>query len=846
MLFDLDQRTASLSVGEFSDFTLGPRDASGAPGGLWRAQLGTHWHNQLRAQTTSENAAAQFEIPITGQIVHQGWTLTLTGRIDQLIPATETAPLILREIKTVTRSIPADESELRAEYPAYFVQLATYAALKRIEKADAPCLVRAELHFVEVATGLSQTVTLTAADDPFHRTQLDRVTEFLNLRNRARERLRHLRYRPPFAALRPGQETTERDLAAALAAHRILFFEAPTGFGKTGVLLELALSHMRSGRFDRLIYLTSKATGQLQVTRTLADMTGGGANAQPPLFPGPEDSSQTPVSAWLMRPKREHCINTIYNCSRDACAHLQNLETRWPKSGLSRFYLIENHPRDIETLRSAGTVARICPYEISRSALPFNDVWIGDYNYIFSPAHRGIFTEQPGYEPGRTLLVVDETHNLPSRVADVFSHAIHADDLRAVTSWFNLNRAPSALSLAWGQWEHFVATLKAADSHTHATEDDARELIDTLAKQIANTPLDYGQMPPEVSEVLWSVPALSQNLAALDLPRLWWSPENALLVITCLDAASAIGPVLREFGAAVLASATLTPVDTFAAACGLDSDVLNDRLQSASAEIEKLGALTKRDTKKLFAKLSSAADLLALDEARAAGAPHYLRATTPWRDNAFDVAIDTRVNTTYQQRGHFSAVTAATVSALAAAATTGRAAVFFPSYAYAGNIRRELAALQPSLRVSMQPKLPGLATQNAWLEEALSLPGVLFLVLGSSFAEGIDLLGGRISHAMVVGPALPEVNPIQRARLAAYARLGRDEAARRVYQIPGIQKVNQALGRLVRAPGHRAKVLLHCRRFADKSFHNLLAAEYRTTHHITDDSQLSDWLATGS
>lgn len=841
MLFDLDQRTASLSVGEFSDFTLGPRDASGAPSGLWRVQIGTHWHNQLRVQTTSENTAAEFEIPISGQIAHQGWTLTLTGRIDQLVPATETSPLVLREIKTVTRAIPADESELRAEYPAYFLQLAAYVALKRIGTADAPLPLRAELHFVEVATGLSQTVALTAADEPFFRAQLERVVEFLNLRHRARERLRTLRYRPPFATLRPGQETTERDLAAALAAHRILFFEAPTGFGKTGVLLELALSQMRAGRFDRLVYLTSKATGQIQVTGTLTAMTGGGADATEDLFSRAETSS--PVSAWLMRPKREHCINTVYNCSRDACAYLKDLEARWPKSGLSRFYLVENHPRDIETLRSAGVAARICPYEIGRAALPFNDVWIGDYNYIFSPAHRGIFTEQPGYEPGRTLLVVDEAHNLPSRAADVFSHAVHAGDIRAVTSWFNMNRAPSALVLAWGQWEHFVATLKKTDAHTHVTEDDARELIDTIAKQITNTPLDYGHMPPEISEALWSVPALSQNLAALDLPRLWWSPENALLVITCLDAASAIGPVLREFGAAVLASATLTPVDTFAAACGLDSDVPAGRRQPAPAEIEKLGALTKRDTKKLFAKLSSAADLLALDEARAADAPHYLRATTPWRDNAYDVAIDIRVNTTYQQRARFAADTVATVAALAAAATTGRTAVFFSSYAYAESIQRELAAVQPSLRVSMQPKLSGLAAQNAWLEETLSQPGVLFLVLGSSFAEGIDLLGGRISHAMVVGPALPEVNPIQRARLADYARLGRDEAARRVYQIPGIQKVNQALGRLVRAPGHRAKVLLHCRRFADKSFHDLLAAEYRTTRHIADAGQLSDWLA---
>lgn len=864
MDFDLEQRTASLSVGEFSDFTLGPRDASGASSGLWRAQIGTHWHNRLRDQTSAGDPTAQFEIPISGKIVHRGWTLALTGRIDQLIPAAEASPLTLREIKTVTRPVPAGESELRAEYPAYFVQLATYAALRRLAPETAAATqIRAELHFVEIASGLAQTITLTGADDVLFHTQLERVTEFLNLRLRARARLRNLHYRPPFATLRPGQETTGRDLAAALDAHAVVLFEAPTGFGKTGVILELALSRMREGRFDRLVYLTGKATGQIQVTRTLAGMTGQGGTP-PPGGPLPVSSQTgepplnfelqgpaTAVAAWLMRPKKEHCVNAIHNCAREACAYLDNLETRWPKSGLDRFYRLENHPRDIATLRAAGLDARICPYEISRAALPFNDVWIGDYNYIFSPAHRGIFTEQPGYEPARTLLVIDEAHNLPSRAADVFSHAFYADDAGAVAMWLERAHAPGALRGAWGHWEHFLSTLGRSNAHSLATEDDARDLIGTLARQIVATPLDHSRMPPEIGEMLWAVPALANTLASLDLPRLWWSPQDALLVITCLDAARAIGPVIREFGGAVLASATLTPVDNFAAACGLDAagaEIPNPKTpipataQSPTPETSKFGALTRRDTKKLFAKLSSAADLLALDEARSDAAPHYLRATTPWRDDAYDTAIDTRVNTTYQQRAQHAATTAATIAALADAAPAGVSAVFFPSYAYAESIQGELAAARRDLRLAMQPRLADLAAQNAWVEQVLAAPGVVFLVLGSSFSEGIDSLGGRISHAMVVGPALPEVNAIQHARMADYARLGRDEAARRVYQIPGIQKVNQALGRLVRAPGHRAKVLLHCRRFADKSFHNLLAPEYRAERLIGDDAALAAWL----
>ncbi len=850
MEFDLEQRTARLSVGEFADFTLGPRESLGAPSGLWRAQLGTHWHNQLRAQTSAERSDALFEVPISGRVAHRGWVLTLTGRIDQIVP--NDRGLLLREIKTVSRELPADDSELRAEYPAYFIQLATYAALARFDPAAIPAangqaVSGAELHFVEIASGLAQTVALTSADEVLFQAQLERVCEFLDLRLRARERLRTLRFRPPFPSLRPGQETTREQLAEAANRQPIVFFEAPTGFGKTGALLELALTHLRDARCERVLYLTSKATGQLQVMRTLSDMTGPVASEA---TASPETQS-TAVAAWLVRPKHEHCIHTVFHCSRDVCPHIAGAEARWPRSGLSRFYRLENEPRDIASLRAAGREASICPYEITRAALPFNDVWIGDYNYVFSPSTRGLFFDQPGFDPAQTLLLVDEAHNLPSRVADAYSHAFSASDASALAETLHQLRAPQKLVQACEHWAHFLHRLPTHDALPLADEDDARDLLATLAALIAITPLDTTQIPPGLNELLWQIPSCNEILNTTDLPRLWWSPRPAELVITCLDAAAVIGPMLRSFKGAVLASATLSPADAFAAAAGLDeAPVVTMQTEMVAAEQpERLGDLNKRDTRRLFRQLTSGADLLRHEEARELASPAIVRAEAPWRDHAYDIAIDVRVDTTYQQRARHTATTAITLAQLAHAAshvetkdTPARAAAFFPSYAYAETILRALEEEHPHVRVTLQPRLPDLAAQSAWVDQALGSADLLFLVLGSSFAEGIDLLGGRISHALVAGPALPEVNAVQRARLAAFAHHGREAAARRVYQIPGIQKVNQALGRLVRAPGQQAKVLLHCRRFAEESYSRLLAPEYRSAHFIAHDAELIEWL----
>jgi DNA excision repair protein ERCC-2 len=838
MDFSVDQRTARLGVGEFATFTLGPREGGDGQAGLWRAQLGTHWHRQLRAQTAAEHAAAEFEVAIEGQIFHRGWTLSFNGRIDQLLRSpTETT---LREIKTVTQPLPADEAALRADYPEYFVQIATYAALSRLglttlSASDAkhsdsekchllddtsqqlrPAKVglRTELVFVEAGSGLAQTVVVTSADDALFRAQLDRVTEFLELRRRAQERLRRLIFQPAFVALRPGQETTRAELTAAFEQRPAVFFEAPTGFGKTGLLLEFALGQLRSGHFERVLYLTSKSTGQLQVVRTLTGMTAAPSTpvendtlkierpkpaTSPDLSPfnfQPPTPGTSAVAVWHVRNKGEHCVNHTFHCVRENCAYLDGVAARWAQSGLARFYRFENQPRDLETLRSAGREARICPYEITRAALAFNDVWVGDYNYVFAPNNRALFYHQPGFDPARTLLILDEAHNLPSRVADAYSHSVRASDAQALLAELDHVRAPAPLVRAWESWVLLLAALPAADILDPALEADAVDTLQRVADQLASLPLDYGALGPHFAEQLWQAPQLAEWLNNSALKKLLWSPRASELHFTCIDAADAIGETLRAFGGVVFASATLSPVDAFAESCGLS-----------------------------------------------AATPHaHLRAHTPWRDAAYDVAVDARVDTRFQQRAKHHATTAATIAALHDAAH-GSVAVFFPSYAYAETIARELDRAAPGMRVALQPKLRDLAAQTAWVEESLVLSDALFLVLGSSFAESIDALGGRITHAMIVGPALPEVNAVQRARLAEFSALGRDAAFRRVYQIPGMAKVNQALGRLVRAPGQRARVILHCQRFLDPSYASLLAPEYQLGVNVLENSDLNAWLA---
>lgn len=804
MHFSLLTRTATLSVGEFAEFALGPREGGAGSSGLWRAQLGQHWHNELRAQVEREQTIdgtlrsdVRFEIAIEGRLVHKGWTLHLGGRIDQLVGTT------LREIKTVLRPLPADESELRADYGSYFLQLAAYVVLRRLQGSrDA----RAELVFVEASSGLAQTIALTPFDEALVQHQLNAIVEFLELQRRNAERRHALQFRPPFATLRAGQETIQHELAQAIAAHPVVLFEAPTGYGKTGCALEFALGQLKTGAFDRLIWLTGKSTGQIQVVETLRKMT-----ASPPCnllgyTPGsaplgvPESCNLIGYKAgpgrlayWQVRNKSEHCVNDVFHCVRENCAFLEGIAERWPQSGLARFYQDDAQPRELDVLRTAGREARICPYEITRTALAFNDVWIGDYNYVFAPDNRGIFFDQPGFDAARTLLVIDEAHNLPSRVADAYSHTAESGAVSALLSELDHLRAPAPLVLAVEAWARVLGAIDPCEILDGATEADVRDALERLAELVATAPLNYAALGPRHADTLWSFAKLQEFLFDAHLQRLLWSRRAGTLEFTCVDASTAIGESLRTFGGAVLMSATLAPFEPFAAACGLTE----------------------------FTPL---------------------RAVAPWRAGAYDVAVDVRVSTTLRDRVRTYGTTGETIEAMHAAAGAA-VAVFFPSYAYAESVQRALENNGSVLRVSLQPKLPDLAAQAAWVEESLALTDALFLVLGSSFAESIDLLGGRVTHAIVVGPALPEVNAVQKARLDALSGLGRDAAFRRVYQIPGLQKVNQALGRLVRGPGQHASVLLHCRRFAEPSYAALLDPECQLYREIADTADLHAWLA---
>ncbi len=829
MHIDAPNRQVTLSVGEFAAFTPYATPGFGGVSAVWRAQLGTEWHQRIQSESDQAGEGMQNEVSISGPLTWRNWTLHLTGRIDQLKSAADRTHL--REIKTLSEPLPLDRDAVLERYPAYPLQLLTYRELLiRTGRSDlgrdptTPKNFHLELLFVEIGSGLTQSLVLDKSYDSLFVDHLDTLVDYLEAKQERLARLRSLSVRPAYEVPRPGQENIQEELADAFSSSSITLLEAPTGYGKTGVAWEYAARRLAAGQCDRVLYLTSKSTGQTEALTRLKALLSKASSPRNPKAE-PQNPTSQPATFWHIRNKQEHCIHHEFRCSRQTCPYLDELHEKWKRSGLQRLYLLSQDELDLETLRAEGRVTGICPYEIMRAGLGQRDIWIGDYNYLFSPASARLLADQADFDPARTFLIVDEAHNLPSRVASSYTYEFSVHPVYAALDDLNQNKAPASLRSHFKTLANLLATANSEPRSRNssvkdasvdpATEADFRHALGKISELLTSEPLAYEELQPDTLELLFQISSAHAGQQRGELRHQLWSPAPGTLRLECIDAAKLISSQLSQYNGALFLSATLTPLESYLDEIGLTP-------QAEKASPQPSSHHPKNRNPKPETQLS------------------HLTPPAPWRNEAYNVAIDLRVDTRFKTRSIHLPTTAASIAA--AAKTAGPAIAFFPSYAYAKQAQEALQFHHPELRVALQPRSGGsLADRNAYLEETLAFHDVLILILGSSYAEGVDTLGGKAGTAIIVSPALPEMNFIQEAKRRHHDEQG-NNGFERAYLHPGIQKVNQALGRLVRSPDHKVKALLHCQRFADPKTKRLLDPLYQSKTYIHEEADLNEWL----
>ena len=606
------ERSVNLSARELAVFCNQPLARSNGHS-HWRANVGHQWHKRAEEEVRNTKSEARFEVNVCANWRHSDWVFKLGGRIDQLLPSEN--GFLIREIKTIRSPLPAADETLIEQYGDYFAQAAIYQALLRVLPEYAHHSIKSEVQFINIENGARQSVLLESSEEKFFELQLDRLVPFLNARLASMKRLRESKIRPAFSNLRQGQAELFQTLSEAALKARVVLAQAPTGFGKTGIILEHALKQMQSGVYDRCIYLSSQSTGQLETLRQLKQMIGHD------------------LHYIQMRNRSEHRINS----ERHICTGDERCDTetgqRWRESDILPSELFIDGTLSLVHAQELGAETGICPYTLTKACLPFAEIWIGDSNYIFSPESRPVFLDAPGFEAERTLIIIDEAHNLPKRAADSLSTEIASSDLFFAIEELRTHGAPSRLLSIASELARWIADLnpeKVLNSHERYIGQD---LCEDFAEELQQATFNYKETAPFAMQLAWSISTLAISFSALDGQYLHWAPRTGVLAATCLNASAWIKDCLEPFGGAIMMSATLTPFDTFEKSCGLNSDLIT-----------------------------------------------IAQGHAPWRENAYNVAIDCRVDTRLKSRSKHYETTARTVAILSHFSPGVPVAVFFSSY----------------------------------------------------------------------------------------------------------------------------------------------------------------------
>lgn len=766
---DLEGRSVQGGVRELVE---GPRELGGGStgGGSLRAQLGVEVHARYRAQRrNSLRDAFTAEVPVTLRDEVDGFEVNIDGRIDGRIEHAD--EVALDEVKSVIEDGPADA---RAKLQLSLYALAVWQQGERRPLRLSVVLVRLRdeaeriepLPFDPVQTRARlHNLVRRAIDDAHARRRVARA------RRRWAERLRF-----PHAEPRPGQLELVDAIESGLVAQRPVLAEAPTGIGKTAAAL---FASLRFGARDakRVMYVSPKTTQHAQVAATFSRICDA---AQRPEEPADDGPGVAPPLAVTLSARSRVCPPGPEPCTPEACPYREDFDER-AEPVLRRLVAEGGHP-DPSQLSRLGRRHRLCPHALAVALADRADLVIGDYNYAFDPAVSPHATR----ELDRTVVVIDEAHNLFDRARGYASAALARTAIEGARDHLDPTDESCDGLLHW--LRDAQGAIEAAARRPPDLEDrpalppgDHYEIappheLEPLATRARRILLRYAAAHPElrpddpIAQVLRQGLALGDAIADLSPALVPYASKASAgcgesIGVVCVDPSERLELRNRGFAGVVGISATLAPLDYFADVLGLSA----------------LSPITRH-------------------------------VPSPFGPDQRCVVVAPHVDTTYRQR-HRAYDKVARLVADVVATRPGPYLVFFPSFAF-------LRAVHPRLSLGGEARVLVQAAGATRPERAATLDAlrhgegtrVLLAVTGGVYGEGIDLPGDEVIGAIVIGPSFPPVG-FERAAMARHFQVTRAAGFAYAMLYPGLSRVVQAAGRVIRTPEDRGIVVLVGRRF---------------------------------
>ncbi|MDT9001849.1 ATP-dependent DNA helicase [Paucibacter sp. APW11] len=587
----------------------------------------------------------------------------------------------------------------------------------------------------------------------------------------------------PFGEFRQGQRALAEAVYRGAASGRCLLAQAPTGIGKTlGTLFPL-LKAMPGQRLDKVFFLAAKTSGRQLALDALQRLRQAGA----------------PLRTLELVARDKACEYPDRACHGESCPLAQGFYERLPAARAEA--VAAPAQLDQAAVRAIALAHQVCPYYLSQELARWVDVVIGDYNYYFDVA--ALLHGLTQLNDWRVGLLVDEAHNLLERGRKMYSAELLPETLAearrgsAARADPALKKALDKLSRAWtvlarAQTEPY-AVLPALPDKLFAA---LQNCIVVLGEHFSAALDDAAHFKPD--------PALQAfYFEALQLARLAEQLDSHSLVdLSLAEPRRSARSVAKPTAAATLCLRNIVP-----------APFLRPRLEAAHCAT--LFSATLQPS-------HFYADLLGLPEQHVA-----MDMASPFEASQLQVRIHQQISTRYQHR----AASVAPIAALMAhqyTAAPGNYLAFFSSYDYLQQLQDHLATHYPALPVFAQQRRMSEAEQRQFLArfDEQGRAGIGLAVLGGAFAEGIDLPGQRLIGAFVATLGLPQLNPVNeqiRERMEQLFGAGYDYT----YLYPGLQKVVQAAGRVIRTVSDQGHLHLIDDRFARREVRALLPAWWR-------------------
>ena len=589
----------------------------------------------------------------------------------------------------------------------------------------------------------------------------------------------------PYESYREGQRRMAAAVYKTIAGEGRLFAMAPTGVGKTISTIFPALKAVGEGYGEKIFYLTAKTVTRRAAQAALDKMRESGLR----------------VKSVTITAKDKICFLDERDCKPGACEYADGHFDRINDAVLE----VLNNCDGItaEVIVDYATRCRVCPFELALDLTLWCDVIICDYNYLFDPQ---VYLKRFFSEGGDYIFLVDEAHNLADRAREMFSASIGKRSFLALKR--ALGKQAKSLRTKITALNSLLLGMRreCADAGFIEKREPNGELNDMLeaftfefSKWLADNP----EADRELLETYFGA------LTYLKIAELY--DENPDGYSTLIEAGAGGELTVRQFcvdpsglldarfslgRAAVLFSATLTPAGYFTAVLGGGD---NCRYIALPSPFPADGFL-----------------LLVADNV-----------STKYkdRDDSFERVADLIFNTASGKQGNYIA--------------------YFPSYSYLSSVHTLFCGKYPGFATACQS--PGMAEHErdsflSLFDEHSASTGTLvaFCVLGGVFSEGVDLVGEKLIGVIITGVGLPQINrelDIVRNHFGGPGR-GFDFA----YRYPGMNKVLQAAGRVIRSEHDKGVVLLIDDRFTARNYTALFPEHWHGWRAVRSAGDLSDAL----